>query len=185
MSQQSQLADAISADDRAPADPTSEAEAQVARETLQELLEQMNIRASIQMHRSKPAPGEAEEDLPWVLDISGRDLGVLIGRRGETLNALQYVARLIASRELQKRANFVVDVEGYKSRRENTLRSLARRMAARAREQGRTVTLEPMPPNERRIIHLTLRGDNTVTTESVGTGENRKVTIIPVYEGDR
>jgi spoIIIJ-associated protein len=104
----------------------------------------------------------------------------LIGRRGETLNALQYITRLICNRELQRRANIVVDVQGYKSRREVALRNLAERMAGEAYRRGRTVTLEPMPPNERRIIHLALRDDPHVTTESVGVGDKRKVTIIPV-----
>jgi len=159
---------------------STEAEAQVAREALTELLGHMGIHATIKTRRGQPADDGEDDDIPWVLNIQGRDLGILIGRRGETLNALQFIARLVVSRELQQRASFVIDVEGYKSRRENTLRSLARRMAEQARRQRRTMTLEPMPPNERRIIHLTLRDDRSVRTESVGTGDNRKVTIIPV-----
>ncbi|GAB4468983.1 MAG: hypothetical protein Kow00124_03790 [Anaerolineae bacterium] len=159
--------------------PDDEREASVAHDTLQELLGHMGIKASIQVRRAQQT-NEENEPAPWVLNIRGRDLGILIGRRGETLNALQYIARLIVSRELQHHTNFVVDVEGYKLRRESTLRALAKRMAERARSQRRTMTLEPMPPNERRIIHLTLRTDETVRTESVGTGDDRKVTIIPV-----
>jgi spoIIIJ-associated protein len=104
---------------------------------------------------------------------------MLIGRRGETLTALQYITRLIASRELQRRANIVLDVEGYKSRREQMLRRLANRMADQAIQLGRTVSLEPMPPYERRIVHLALRDHPEVTTQSVGEGDRRKVTIIP------
>jgi spoIIIJ-associated protein len=137
----------------------------------------MGIETTIQIRRAQAA--EEEGDPPWILDIQGRDLGVLIGRHGETLDALQYITRLIVSRELQSRANVVVDVEGYKSRRETSLRKLALNMAAQARQMGRTMTLEPMPPNERRIIHIALRDDNTVRTESVGMGEHRRVTIIP------
>lgn len=162
-------------------DPTIDyrKEAGIARDTLQELLEQMDIHAEITMQPlNKPRQGE-EPAGPWLLNIQGKDLGILIGRRGETLNALQFLARLIVSRELQQRSSFVVDVEGYKMRREDTLKSLAHRMAARAKSQGKTMTLEPMPPNERRIIHLTLRNDKAVKTESVGSGERRKVTIIP------
>ena len=103
----------------------------------------------------------------------------MIGRRGETLNALQYITRLIVSRELQRRVNIVLDVEGYKLRREASLQRLARNMADQARKLGRVMSLEPMPPNERRIIHITLRDDQTVRTESVGMGNRRKVTIIP------
>jgi spoIIIJ-associated protein len=104
---------------------------------------------------------------------------MLIGRRGETLAALQYITRLIASRELQRRANIVIDVEGYKTRREEMLRRLATRMAEQAVQLGRTVALEPMPPYERRIVHLALRDNPQVRTESTGEGEHRKVTIIP------
>lgn len=154
-------------------------EADIARETLSELLEQMGIEATISMRQSVSPGHEGNGAGPWILNIEGRDLGILIGRRGDTLNALQFVTRLIVSRELQQRSSFIVDVEGYKTRREDTLKSLAHRMASRAKSQGKTMTLEPMPPNERRIIHLTLRGDRAVRTESVGTGERRKVTIIP------
>jgi len=138
----------------------------------------MGINARIDVFRATAAI-EEEGEPPWVLDIQGRDLGVLIGRHGETLDALQYIARLIISREMQGRANIVLDVEGYKTRREVALRKLAQTMAAQARQMGRTMTLEPMPPNERRIIHITLRDDDTVTTESVGTGDQRRVTIVP------
>jgi spoIIIJ-associated protein len=130
----------------------------------------------MEVRRAEPSSDE-EGDPPWVLDIQGEDLGVLIGRRGDTLNALQYITRLIVSREIQRRANFVIDVQGYKTRREVTLRKLALRMADEARYRQRMVKLEPMPPNERRIIHLALRNDPTVYTESEGMGDKRKVTI--------
>lgn len=146
--------------------------------TVEEILDYMQINASINVQQAEPT--DSEEVAPWILNIEGHDLGTLIGRRGETLDALQYITRLIVSREVQHRANIVLDVEGYKSRREATLRRLAVRMAEQARSLGRTVSLEPMPPNERRIIHITLREDNSVVTESVGTGDRRKVTIIPV-----
>lgn len=163
----------------------TEEEAEIAREVLTELLAKMEVEASIRVYRSQLAPGDEDPVAPWVLDIEGEDLGALIGRRGETLSSLQYIARMIASRRLEQRTSFIVDVQGYRSRREETLRTLALRMAQRARQQGRTMTLEPMPPNERRIIHLTLRDDNTVITESVGDGEHRKVTIRPVRSNIR
>jgi spoIIIJ-associated protein len=111
--------------------------------------------------------------------VTGPNLSVLIGRRGETLAALQYITRLIASRELQHRANIVVDVGGYKMKRSRTLRDLAIRMADQAVQNKRVITLEPMPPYERRIIHLTLRDRTDVQTKSIGEGSSRKVTIIP------
>ncbi len=113
----------------------------------------------------------------------GDDLGVLIGRRGQTLQSLQYITRLIVSREVQHWVNLVVDVEKYKLRREKSLRQLAQRMAERVAFGGQPVALEPMPPNERRIIHLALRDHLVVTTKSIGKGDRRKVTIVPKGSG--
>lgn len=157
--------------------PTELAEdATVSAEVLRELLTRMQIRATVDPRQSETTPDEPQH---WILEITGSDLGLLIGRRGETLAALQYITRLIASRKLGRRANIVIDVEGYKARRETMLRRLAKRMAEQAIQRGRTVTLEPMPPHERRIIHLTLRQIPGVTTESTGEGDHRKVTIVP------
>ncbi len=162
---------------RTAAAPDDE-EARTAVETLQELLGKMGITASVEASYAQPA--DENENGPLVLQITGKDLGVLIGRRGETLAALQYITRLIVSRELQRRTDLVVDVEHYKARREQRLQSLALRMAKQATQRGRTINLEPMPAYERRIIHLSLRDRTDVYTESVGEGENRKVTIVPV-----
>ena len=151
-------------------------DARIGLATLEELLAKMQINAQITVYKAQAADGE---DAPWVLQIHGRDLGMLIGRRGETLSSLQYITRLIASRELQRRANIVLDVEGYKTRREQKLHQLANRMADQAIQLKRTVALEPMSPYERRIIHIALRDNPAVTTESVGEGDHRKVTIIP------
>jgi spoIIIJ-associated protein len=121
---------------------------------------------------------DEEEGPPLVLDIRGDDLGVLIGRRGETLSALQYLTRLIVSSQAHRGVNLVVDVEGYKARREQQLRQLALRIAERVASTRKPIALEPMPAYERRIVHLTLRDHPVVTTESVGRDEDRKVTII-------
>jgi len=168
--------DTLLADAQPVRDSELDEDARVGVATLEELLAKMEIKARVAVFRARPAE---DEETPWVLQIQGADLGVLIGRRGETLAALQYITRLIASRDLQRRANIVIDVEGYKARREKQLHRLARRMADQALQVGRTVTLEPMPPYERRIIHLALRDHPQVTTQSVGEGEHRKVTIIP------
>ena len=93
--------------------------------------------------------------------------------------ALQHITRLVVGREIESRVHLVVDVAGFKARRQKSLGRLARRMAEQAMRTRRTVTLEPMPPHERRIIHLTLRGHSDVTTESIGEKDRRKVTIIP------
>lgn len=168
--------DLILGDLNLASDADLDEDARVGKATLEELLAKMQINAEVMVYRGQAAPGE---QAPWVLQISGRDLGVLIGRKGETLAALQYITRLIASRDLQRRADIVIDVEGYKSRREQMLRKLAKRMADQAIQLNRTVPLEPMPPHERRIIHLALRDHPQVSTQSVGEGEYRKVTIIP------
>ena len=153
-------------------------DAEVGKVVLTELLEKMSVRAEVIVRRAQP--DEEDDETPWLLDVSGSgDLNVLIGRRGETLASLQYITRLITSRELQRRANIVVDVDGYKSRRTSKLHDLARRMADQAVQKSQTMTLEPMPPYERRIVHLALRDRDDVITESVGEGQSRKVTIVP------
>ena len=157
-------------------------EIQMARETLLALLERMHIRADVEMYQASAQDDQdlsAEGGPPLILNIKGDDLGVLIGRRGETLRDLQYLLRLIVGRQAGRNINLVVDVEGYKTRREQMLRQLALRMAERAAATRKTVALEPMPANERRIIHLTLRNHPSVSTQSVGQGDSRKVTIVP------
>ena len=146
-----------------------------ARVALQELLSRMRVRGRIASHWAEAD----DDDPPLILNVQGDDLGLLIGHKGETLAALQYVTRVIVAKRLNKPVNIVVDVENYKNRREEQLRRLAKRLADQAAQQGRTLALEPMPANERRIIHLTLRDRADVTTESVGEGRSRKVTIIP------
>lgn len=147
----------------------------VAKEVLERLLAGMGIEARV---RLRP-PDLPEGPNPIVLDITGENLGILIGRRGETLLALQYITRLIVNRRLHQWAEIIVDVEGYKKRRESSLTQLARRMADRATLLGQAVSLEPMPAHERRIIHLALRDHEKVTTESVGEDDRRKVVIFP------
>lgn len=151
-------------------------DARIGAEVLSDLLKHMQIRATVTPKQAETTEGEDEH---WTLEITGQDLALLIGRRGETLASLQYITRLIASRKLGRRANIVIDVEGYKARRETMLKRLAKRMAEQAIQRGRTVQLEPMPPHERRIIHMTLRDYPGVTTESIGEGDHRKVTIVP------
>ena len=149
----------------------------VTRDTVQELLQRMGVEAEIHAAWGEPdAPGKIR---PLHVDIHGDDLSLLIGRRGETLSALQYITRLIVGKELKRPISVLIDVEGYRARREQQLRRLARRMASQAVETSRTMTLEPMPAYERRIIHLELRDDPNVDTLSVGEGRHRKVTIIP------
>ena len=113
-----------------------------------------------------------------MVEVQGEDLSILIGRRSETLNALQYITSLILSKEVGRWVPLIIDVQGYRARRERQLRVLARRSAEQVVHTGRKITLEPMPANERRVIHLELRDHPDVTTESVGEEPNRKVTIF-------
>ena len=153
-------------------------EAEIAQEALMELLALMGMKeVRVDVHWAEPAADEGEP--PLVLDVHGPDTDLLIGRRGSTLAALQYITRLIIGREVAGRVNLVVDVDGFKARREQSLRRLAQRLAEQALRTGRTVVLEPMPPHERRYIHLALRDHPQVTTQSIGEGDLRKVTIIP------
>ena len=159
-------------------DHTEQKEAEVAQSVLVELLELMGLgNVQVKVERATPAPGE--KDPPWILNVRGKDADILIGRRGETMDALQRVTRLIVGREMSSWVHLVVDVEGFKARRADSLRRLALRMADQVIETDRRAILEPMPPHERRVIHLALRDHPQVFTESVGEGKQRKVTIIP------
>lgn len=151
--------------------------AEVARSILEDLLHHLGYSAEVQVRLAEPATDE--EMTPLVLDIQTAGADTLIGPRGETLAALQHILRLLVNRKMGQMVNLVVDVQGYKRRREQYLRRLAERMAGQAVRSGRTVYLEPMPPYERRIIHLALRDRPDVTTQSVGEGSRRRVTIIP------
>jgi spoIIIJ-associated protein len=159
-----------------PGDAAGE-DGEISKTVLLELLKNMGIKANVVITRS--AAAQPDENPPWLLNVEGRDVNSLIGRRGETLSSLQYITRLIASRLLGRRANIVVDVGEYKLRRSQKLRELAVRMADQAVREARTVVLEPMPPHERRMIHMALRQRTDVSTKSTGEGEARKVTIIP------
>jgi spoIIIJ-associated protein len=138
----------------------------------------MGVEASV-TPRDPETAGDGIGMIEAVLDVEGDDLGILIGRRGLTLSSLQYVLNLIVAKKVKHRVSLGVDVDGYRRRREQALMTLARRMADRVRGTGRSVTLEPMPPNERRIVHLALADDPAVMTVSIGEGDARKVAITP------
>lgn len=151
-------------------DPVLKLSAQVVRD----LLERMHVSALVTA--SYFQNGDEDEKVALV-DIQGDDLSILIGKRTETLSALQYITGLIVSKELGHWAPIIIDVQGYRTRRERQLRQLAHRMAEQALHTGRRQVLEPMPASERRIIHMELRDNPDVVTESIGEEPNRKVTI--------
>jgi len=150
---------------------------EAARGTLEKLLSLMEIEASVVL-RDKPfLKGETTASVPF--EIMGDDLGILIGRRGQTFACLEYVVKLIVANQNQRRVPIIIDVEGYRQRRYEALQALAWRIAEQVKTRGKPFTLQPMPPYERRIVHLTLADHPDVTTESTGEGEARKVVIKP------
>ena len=154
----------------------------IARRILEELLERMDVQAYVTAVRTTVPGQRGDTEETITLHVEGADeeaMGLLIGRRGETLRSVQFMVNLLVSRKVQKWPQVVVDVGNYRQRRQESLEGLARRMAERVRQSGRPLTLEPMGAYERRIVHLALRADPTVYTESAGEGENRKVVIYP------
>jgi spoIIIJ-associated protein len=140
------------------------------------LIHELGFEAQVSAHYD----GEDREGRRSIhVDVRGRDLSALIGRHSETLNAFQYVASLMVGKETKQFVQLIVDVEGFRARREKQLRQMAQRMADQATKMGRRVTLEPMSAAERRIVHMELQGHPAVTTESVGEEPRRKVTIVP------
>jgi spoIIIJ-associated protein len=148
---------------------------EIARETVSDLLEMMRVPAEVTAYIGEP--DDERSRAPIHVDIHGQDLSILIGRKAETLNALQFITRLIMGKELEKSVPLIVDVEGYRQRRERQLRQLARRVADQVRATGRSQSLEPMVPAERRLVHIELRNDPDLYTQSSGEGNRRKVVI--------
>jgi spoIIIJ-associated protein len=173
-----------------PAEPVQEDEPSVpgdpqvlnsASAVVNELLDKMSIKATVTARYIK---GEEDEEHPMVLvEVQGNDLSILIGRRSETLNALQYIASLIVCKDVGRWVPMTIDIQGYRQRRDRQLRQMARRMAEQAVHTGRRQVLEPMPSSERRVIHLELRDHPLVITESTGEEPNRKVTITLKKQG--
>jgi len=151
-----------------------------AQETLENILSYLELKASVIPQKENVMADSAEASgAPLVLDINGDDLGILIGRRGQTLACLQYIVRLIVTHQLGTAVPLVLDVNGYKRRRYESLRTLAQHVAEQVEVSRKSFALEPMPAYERRIIHLALAEHPHVTTESVGFGEARKVVVLP------
>jgi len=140
------------------------------------LLHLLNLEAQVSAHYNTE-DREGHRDIH--VDVRGKDLSVLIGRRSETLMAFQYVASLVVGKEAGQFVQLTVDVEGYRDRRKKQLIQMAKRMADQVAKSGKRQTLEPMPSEERRIIHIALRDHPDVKTESAGVDPYRKVMILP------
>ena len=152
----------------------------VARTITEDLLHRMGVTAQVlTVDNPSSVPLDEEEPPTIFLDIAGRDLGNLIGRRGDHLSHLQYLISMLVNRHIETYTRVIVDVEGYRSRREESLVGLAERVARQVARSNRPIALEPMPPNERRIIHLALRDHPEVATHSSGEGSQRRITVEP------
>lgn len=168
---------AVSSTAEANVPDANDKELNIAKQVISELVQRMHITAEVTTRFLEAEDNNSPK--PIYADIHGKDLSLLIGKQAETLNALQYIARMIISKEVGHSVSLIVDVEGYRQRREVQLKRIAQRMAEQVINTGKSLALEPMPPNERRIIHLTLKDHPKVYTHSIGEGQRRKVVIYP------
>ncbi len=152
---------------------------ETAKDVLENLLNLMDLPADVVMSEEFTVIDDDGNASSVGLNIEGEDLGILIGRRGQTMVSLQHVVRLIISHKIQAKIPIILDVEGYKQRRCEGLRALAMRLAEQVNTRKMPFTMEPMPAFERRVIHLALADHPDVMTESTGFGESRKIVITP------
>jgi len=156
--------------------PAHDALLDKTEEIVSKLIHFMGLRAQVSAHYGDD---DQKDRRSIYVDVRGDDLGALIGRHAETLTSFQHVASLMIGKEAQQWVQLVVDVEGYRSRREKQLQQIAKRAAEQVIKTGKKTSLEPMPASERRIIHIALRGHPAVTTESVGEEPHRKIVVLP------
>jgi spoIIIJ-associated protein len=155
-------------------DPDLLEEEETAQDVLAALLAKLGLTATVQSGLSQK---DDRGEQVVVLSVAGDGLQELVGKKGEVLVSLQYLTRLMVSQQLRRRVDFVVDVNGYRQKREEGLRRLADRMAEKVVQRGRMVTLEPMSPYDRRLIHVHLRENTAVSTRSIGVGDGRRIQI--------
>lgn len=175
------------APDELPVAPLADVEDEVdfAGRTMRDILTLLGLTDTEIAARDPETPGDGVGLITQIIDVYGNDedasheLGLLIGRRGDTLSSLQYLVNVLVSTRYGNDHVFAVDIDQYKRRREQTLVEMAQRIAAEVRETGDVITLEPMPAAERRIIHVTLAEEPGVRTESVGQGHSRQVEVLP------
>ncbi len=148
-----------------------------AQQTLANLLDHMGFAA--QVHATWAEPTAPDEPQTLLLTVEGNDLSALIGPKGNTLAALQYLTRLMTGKYVPSGVKLLVDVQGFRQRHEEQLQRMAQRVAEQVTQRGRSIALEPMNSDERRLIHIALRNHPTVYTESTGEGDRRKVVIYP------
>jgi spoIIIJ-associated protein len=163
-------------DDEEPVMVYDEARAESARDFVEDMLTKMGMDVVVDLVEPEPTdpPGEIR------IEIEGRDSGRIIGKKGQVLSAIQHIVNRVVNRPGLDRRHVVVDAEGYRQRREDTLATMAQRLGTKAVEEGKIITFEPMSPRDRRIVHLALAKFPGVVTKSDGEGEGRRVQIIPV-----
>ena len=153
---------------------SDEEKTKIAKNFLQDILNKMKINANVEV-----VPSESE----YILNVYGDNLGILIGKHGQTLDALQYLVNLAGNRNETQRTRFIVDIENYRVRRIEILQNLAKNLADRAIRMNQDVRLEPMNRHERKVIHTTLQDNEEVTTHSVGEDPYRYIIISPKKYG--
>lgn len=164
-------------------DPEAQPVGEIARQVLVDLLARMEMPAQVSLDAAEldedPSQGSGQ-GLPSIeLSVSGEFMGILIGRHGDTLAALQFLLGLLVSRQAERRVRVTVDIEGYRERRARLLRDMAMRAAERAARYRQPIFLDPMIPSERRIVHLALQDHPAVATHSIGEGDSRRVVVSP------
>ncbi|MET0595069.1 MAG: R3H domain-containing nucleic acid-binding protein [Polyangiaceae bacterium] len=153
-----------------------EVRAESARDFVDDMLIKMGMDVAVDL--VEPEPGDPPGEIR--IEIEGRDSGRIIGKKGQVLSAIQHIVNRVVNRPGLDRRHVVVDAEGYRQRREDTLATMAQRLGKKALEEGKIITFEPMNPRDRRIVHLALAKTPGVVTKSDGEGEGRRVQIIPV-----
>jgi spoIIIJ-associated protein len=155
---------------------TTDERTNMALKFVQDVVREMEMDCKVLLRR--PKDGNAEDEIN--IEIAGRDAGRIIGKKGQVLQALQFLTHRIVNRPGLERRHILVDAEGYRSRRDNSLATMARRLGRQAVEEGKIITFEPMNPRDRRVVHLALAKFEGVITRSDGEGDDRRVQIIPV-----
>jgi spoIIIJ-associated protein len=150
-----------------------------AKDILAALLGKMGMQVEIALETDSVLTQDEEDRDHIVLNVTGQDAGSLIGRKGQTLDALQYITRLMLTRKSAGQTSFIIDVENYRLRRYEDLKAFALNVAEQVKSKKTSIRLEPMSAYERRIVHLALANDPDIVTESVGEGESRKVVVYP------
>jgi spoIIIJ-associated protein len=155
--------------------------AKLALDFVTAVIDDMDMDCRVRLRRPRQeAPDEAPE---IVVEVTGRDSGRIIGKKGQVLAALQFLTHRVINRPGQDRRHVLVDADGYRLRREQSLATMAKRLGKQALDEGKIITFEPMNPRDRRVVHLALAKFEGVITKSDGEGDNRRVQIIPVRRG--